>query len=188
MLVIDRRTASGEARHDVARRTGAITFTPPPESIATKAPAAPVRIVADAPTRRVGALPHTSVQRALREQLVPRMRVCYRNALPAAPGIGGELVVELEIARGEVMAVNLAGDHFPEALIGCVADAAFAMTTPTYELGGVPDTVFVIRKPVTFRAPASAAEEPTVSLDDVLHPATNPIARPAVEVEPDAPL
>jgi hypothetical protein len=97
-----------------------------------------------------------------------------------SPTVGGQLVVELEIARGEVMAVNLGGDHFPEAFISCAADVAFAMTTPTYELGGQPDTIFVIRKPITFRAPVTAAKNPrSRSTRCCIRPPTQPAALPS---------
>ncbi len=187
VVVIDRRAAGGTARHDLARRTGLYTFTAPPEELAAL-PSAPPVPVTRAAIRRLGELPRDSVNRALRDQLVPALRVCYRAGLRGAPQPAGELVVELEIARGEVMAVNLSGDHFPAGMIDCVADAAYALSTPTYELGGFPDTVYVIRKPVTFEPPATAADEPSVFLDDVLYPATHPEARPVVEVDADAPL
>ena len=200
VLVIDRRSAGGAARHDLARRTGAVTFTPPPETLGatnTATRSSPTSggsgagggaVITATADPRAGELPMSSVQLALRDQLVPKVRLCYREALRASPKLGGKLVVEIEIARGEVMAVDLGGDHFSETMIGCVADAAFGLTTPTYELGGQPDTVFVVRKPIEFRAPVTADAEPTVSLDDVLYPSTNPARQPTVEVEPDAPL
>lgn len=191
-IVFDGRAAGVAARRDAARRTGAITYTPPPEvpdlaTVATQA-APPPHGGAKRRPGVAGELPRTSVQLALRDHLVPRLRACYRDALRATPALGGDLIVELEIARAEVMAVSFAGDHFPEAMIGCAADAAYAMATPGYALGDTTDTVFVIRKPITFAPPASSSEEPTVALDEVLYPATNPAGRPAVEVEAEAPL
>lgn len=187
-VALDGRVAGVTARRDAARRTGALTYTPPPATPEASKVVAPAHVVTSARVSAAGELPRASVQLALRDQLVPRLRACYRDALRAAPALAGDLIVELEIARTEVMAVNLGGDHFPEAMISCAADAAFSMTTPAYALGETTDTVFVIRKPIKFRAPASASEEPTVSLDDVLHPATNPAGRPAVEVEAETPL
>lgn len=187
-VAFDGRVAGVATRREAARHTGALTYTPPPAMPEASKVVAPAHVVTTARVSVAGELPRSSVQLALRDQLVPRLRACYRDALRAAPALAGDLIVELEIARTEVMAVNFGGDHFPEAMISCAADAAFSMLTPAYALGDTTDTVFVIRKPIKFRAPVSSTEEPTVSLDDVLHPATNPAGRPAVEVEAEAPL
>ncbi|HUQ06950.1 MAG TPA: VWA domain-containing protein [Kofleriaceae bacterium] len=187
-VVIDRRAKGGAQRFDLAVRLGLYTFSAPPEELR------PNDLGSTAygrtyKTHTIGELPAMSVRQALRDQLAPRLRVCYRDALRADPELAGELSIELEIARGEVMAVNLSGDHFPEAMIGCVATAGYALTTPTYELGGLPDVVYVVRKPVTFEAPPSATEEPGVFLDDVLYGGVvSPGAPPPVEVSPDSPL
>jgi hypothetical protein len=187
-VVIDRRAKGGAQRYDLARRVGLYTFSAPPQELTPRALGS-TAFGRSYKSRTVGELPALSVQQALRDQLAPRLRLCYRDALRGAPKLAGALQIELEIARGEVMAVNLSGDHFPEAMIGCVATAGYALTTPTYELGGLPDVVYVVRKPVTFEAPLSAAEEPTVSLDDVFYGgAVAPGAPPPVEVSPDAPL
>ncbi len=186
-VVIDRRARGGAARIELARRTGLYTYNAPPEELATTAPASASVRVTRATVRHIGELPRDSVLRALRDQLAPRLRICYRDALRAHPRIGGQLDIELEIARGEVMAVNLRGDHFPESMIGCIADVAYQLSTPTYDLGGVTDAVYLVRKPVTFAPPPTATEEPSVLLDDILHP-YSPDARPALEVSPDAPL
>ncbi len=187
-VVIDRRASGGAARHDLARRTGLYTHNAPPAELAPRTRATP-RVRTGKAARAGGELPLTSVRVALRDQLAPRLRTCYREALRAAPRLAGTLEIELEIARGEVMAVALRGDHFPEQMIGCVAAAGYELTTPSYELGGLPDVVYVVRKPVTFQAPAAPAAEPTVVLDDVLY--SEPVvpgAAPPVEVSPDSPL
>ncbi|MBE7451139.1 MAG: VWA domain-containing protein [Kofleriaceae bacterium] len=210
-VVLDPRGAGGAERLALARRTGLFMPVPPPAPPPpTPAPAAAPPTAPPGPGPIAGELPRLSVLQALRDQLVPRLRQCYREELRRAPRLGGALVIELEIARGEVMAVHLEGDHFPEAFIGCVDRAGHEVTTPTYALGGEPDTVYVIRKPIELVPPAATGGEPEVLLDDILYPAPRkapakapavPGARPAapgprpaapgarpVEVEPDAPL
>jgi len=187
-VVIDRRAKGGADRHDLARRTGLYTYNAPPEELAPRTHGKLKARWHDPKVRTMGELPATSVRAALRDQLAPRLRVCYRDALRTEPKLGGALEIELEIARGEVMAVNLRGDHFPEAMISCVATAGYALTTPTYALGGLPDVVYIVRKPVTFEAPASTTEEPSVLLDDIFYGGAAPAAVPSVEVSADDPL
>lgn len=187
-VVIDRRANGGAARHDLARRTGLYTYNAPPEELTPHTHGKVNVRWHDPKLRSIGELPATSVRAALRDQLAPRLRICYREALRADSKLAGQLEVELEIARGEVMAVNLRGDHFPETMIGCIANAGYALTTPTYELGGLPDVVYIVRKPVTFEAPATATDEPGVLLDDILYGGAAPMPVAPVEVSPDSPL
>lgn len=184
-VVIDRRATGGAERVDLARRTGLYTYNAPPEELTPRTRPSSARILVDPKVRRVGELPQASVMAALRDQLAPRLRICYRDALRSDARLSGSLEIELEIARGEVMAVNLTGDHFPETMIGCIASAGYGLTTPTYELGGLPDTIYVARKPVTFDPPTTPSDEPDVILDDILYATPGPSP---VEVSPDAPL
>ncbi|MSP16997.1 MAG: hypothetical protein EXR73_10360 [Myxococcales bacterium] len=93
------------------------------------------------------------VRRVLRKQLLPRARVCYQRALHGggAPP-SGALILELELARGELVAVAIAASSLlhPD-LGGCVVDAAYELEVPRAAVGAEPDEVVLVRYPLIFR-------------------------------------
>ncbi len=187
LVIADVRGPASRERAAVARRTGLYSRTAPPDDppIDTLVPAPRV---ATGHATAVGVLPRESVALAVRDQLMPRLEVCYRALLRSAPAGGGTMHLALEVARGEVMDVRLAGDHFPAAMVECAADAAFAVETPAYQLGEQPDTIYLVRKSVTFRPPATTGGAGLVQDLAPTRPPVNPAAAPAIDVDTDAPL
>lgn len=106
----------------------------------------------DARYRRTGNLDRTIVKRLIETYVVPQAKACYDRQLRNNNRLRGALVLEVEIARGEVQHAEISSSSFVGASIEtCVVDAAFAMRIPRVALGTDPETVGVARYPLRFR-------------------------------------
>jgi hypothetical protein len=133
-------------------------FPPPAErrlGEVQKPPSAPkpARARATPTARRTGELDRTLVERLMKQHVVPRARHCYEQALRRQPGLAGTVVIELEMARGEVQHAEVAQSSAASpALSACLVDAAYATPVPKVALGETGETVVVARYPLHFRS------------------------------------
>ncbi len=102
-------------------------------------------------------------------RVFPRARVCFNKALARNQTLGGRVVFELEVGKGEVMhaKVDTAGINEREATFeACLLEAAWALEIPA---GRLDDQVYRVRYPVVFNPPAGG--RPSME-DDPLGPGT----------------
>lgn len=108
---------------------------------------------------RTGELDGDIIHRLLSSHVVPKARACYEKLLLRDHGLTGNLVVVIEVARGEVhhaaversTFANAAARNANDALQACVVDAAYTMQVPRVALGEDPETIGVVRYPLTFK-------------------------------------
>lgn len=102
-------------------------------------------------------------------RVFPRARACYNKALARNQLIGGRVVFDIEVGKGEVMlaGVDTAGLSQREPTFeACLLEAAWALDIPA---GRLDDQVYRVRYPVLFNAPEGG--RPTME-DDPLGPGT----------------
>lgn len=86
-------------------------------------------------------------------RVFPRARVCFNRALTRSQVLGGRVVFEIEVGKGEVMFAQVDGSGLTqrdEAFEKCLADAAWALDIPA---GRLDDQVYRLRYPVVFNPP-----------------------------------
>jgi hypothetical protein len=162
MVALDARDRFAKDRLALTSKWGPAAFfrlPPPPE----REPGYQLRAYeqrVDAPshagkgdgTRRTGELDRGIIQRLLTTHVVPGARACYEKALRSDQNLGGSMVVVVEIARGEVQHARVEKSTFPGAGIeACVAEAAYSMQIPRVALGDDPETIGVVRYPLSFK-------------------------------------
>ncbi|HKE14034.1 MAG TPA: VIT domain-containing protein [Kofleriaceae bacterium] len=102
--------------------------------------------------RRTGELDRRLVEQLMKQHVVPRARLCYQEALRREPKLAGTVVIELEMARGEVQYAQVARSTAASALLAsCLVDAAYATPVPAVGLGDAGEAVIVARYPLRFR-------------------------------------
>lgn len=186
LAILDTATRTGAARAALARDSGVFTRTAPPEGRLDAAAPAPGPITAAAAPADHG-LPASTYQYLIKYQLWPQVRACYQDALLGKPRFGGTLDLTLELARGEVHDVRIAGDRFPEAFIACVATATYAIEVPSYPLDDLSETIAVVHKPIFLRPPVDPDGAAEVS-EELLAPADLAPAAPPPVRGSSAPL
>lgn len=164
LVALDGKDALAKDRLAMLRRWGPgmfFRFPPPPEresfhefrpfEESRDAPGGPGSSD-DARYRRTGTLDKAIVKRLIETYVVPQAKACYDRELRKNNRLRGALVLEIEIARGEVQHAEISSSSFVGAAIEtCVVDAAFAMRVPRVALGADPETVGVARYPLRFR-------------------------------------
>lgn len=102
-------------------------------------------------------------------RVFPRARACFNKALARNQTLGGRVVFELEVGKGEVMhaKVDATGlrEHEP-TFEACLLEAAWALEVPA---GRLDDQAYRVRYPVVFNPPAGG--RPAME-DDPLGPGT----------------
>lgn len=102
--------------------------------------------------RRTGELDRDIIKRLLSNHVLPKARGCYETALRRHAGLQGALIVVVEVVRGEVQYATVERSTFGKSKIpACVAAAAYSMQVPRVALGDDPETVGVVRYPLTFK-------------------------------------
>jgi Vault protein inter-alpha-trypsin domain len=102
--------------------------------------------------RRTGELDRTLVERLMKQHMVPRARACYEKALRREPKLAWTVVIELEMARGEVQHARVArSDTASTPLTSCLLDAAYATPVPQVALGDTAEAIVVARYPLRLR-------------------------------------
>ncbi|MCY1067013.1 hypothetical protein OV090_19735 [Nannocystis sp. RBIL2] len=102
-------------------------------------------------------------------RVFPRARACFNKALTRDKQLGGKVVFELEVGKGEVMLarVDAAGlNHREPGFEACLLEAAWALEIPA---GRLDDQIYRLRYPVVFNPPAGG--RPAME-DDPLGPGT----------------
>jgi len=89
------------------------------------------------------------VKRMLNDQLQPRAYSCYQRALGLAPGLGGNVRFVLDLGRGEVTHVELAGTG-NATFDTCLLDAAYGMTPPLPTPGVNDDDRSIVNYSIAF--------------------------------------
>jgi hypothetical protein len=70
-----------------------------------------------------------------------------------APRLAGTVVIELEMARGEVQHARVASSTAASPLLGeCLLDAAYATPVPKVALGDTSEAIVVARYPLRFES------------------------------------
>ncbi len=108
------------------------------------------------------AIERITVERLVRDQLQPAAYVCYEHALGTAPKLAGLVAFDIDLGRGEVTRVELAGLG-NAAFDACLVDAAYRMTPPVPDLRVNADDQTVVHYPLTF---GLADRHPAVVLGD----------------------
>lgn len=135
-------------------RGGTYTRIPPPPERGITVPEVRVADVIDEGARyAIDTAARIRVD-LLAPQLLPAARACLQSALGAGGVKPGKILLEIEIARGEVIAVRATGTGGAADLAGCLLDAGYALTVPSYTLTDGPDTIHLIRYPLTFEPSA----------------------------------
>ncbi|PCC70218.1 hypothetical protein SAMN02745121_03461 [Nannocystis exedens] len=102
-------------------------------------------------------------------RVFPRARACFNKALARDQQLGGKVVFEIEVGKGEVMLakVDTAGlNHREPGFEACLLEAAWALEIPA---GRLDDQIYRLRYPVVFNPPAGG--RPAME-DDPLGPGT----------------
>jgi hypothetical protein len=102
--------------------------------------------------RRTGELDRQLVAQLMKQHVVPAARLCYQRALRREPRLAGTVVIELEMARGEVQHARVARSTAASPLLrSCLIDAAYATPVPRVGLGDSRETIVVARYPLRFQ-------------------------------------
>ncbi len=102
---------------------------------------------------RKGYLDRKIFRHYLTTRVLPRARVCYNHALMRAPAQQGRAVLQMEIAKGEVMLAGVDGVDLlihDDKLSNCLGEAAWALDIPA---GKLDDKIYVLRYPVRLIPP-----------------------------------
>lgn len=100
-----------------------------------------------------GHLDEKIFRRYLGTRVFPRARVCYNQALTRNQQIGGRVVFEFEVGKGEVMlaTTELAGLTARDAgFERCLLEAAWMLDIPA---GNLDDQIYRVRYPLVFNPP-----------------------------------
>ncbi len=115
-------------------------------------PAGPAARIPGPAARRTGELDKALVERLMKQHVVPAARACYQRAIRREPKLAGTVVIELEMARGEVQHAAVARSTAQSPIFSeCLLDAAYATPVPRVALGDASETVVVARYPLRFR-------------------------------------
>lgn len=116
-----------------------------------------------------GRLDEKIFRRYLGTRVFPRARACYNQALARNETLGGRVVFEFEVGKGEVMRAltdpSALSTH-DLAFERCLLEAAWMLDIPA---GKLDDQIYRIRYPLVFNPPRTG--RPTIS-DDPLGPGT----------------
>jgi len=158
LVVLDQKDPFARDRLALARKWGTAQFrrhpSPSERAVGEKPPrTGRLRRAASTPApRKTGELDRAVVERLMKHHVVPRARACYDRALRRAPKLAGTVVIELEMARGEVQDARLAKNGLASGeLASCLIDAAYATPVPKVALGDTREAVVVARYPLRFR-------------------------------------
>jgi hypothetical protein len=169
LVAVDRSDELAAARLDLGARGGTFARIPPPPEKGISVPEARVEEVVSAGSRfEMDTAARIRVD-LLAPQLLPAAKQCHREALNNGGHARGRVQVDVEIARGEVIAVRVSGGAGPgkDTLHGCLREAAFGLTVPSYTLTDGPDTIHVIRYPVLYKAAEVAVSDDAIGPIDV---------------------
>lgn len=104
-------------------------------------------------SKRRGFLDQKVFRHYLTTRVLPRARACYNDALTRHPELGGRVVLEIEVGKGEVMMARVAeSDLDPKdaKLDPCLAEAAWRLDAPA----GVRDRqIYRLRYPLRLVPP-----------------------------------
>ncbi len=166
IVAVDREDELAAARLDLAARGGTFSRIPPPPEAELEVPEPELSAVTDP-----GARYHMDTEGRIRNdligpQLLPAAHACFdaARALGAAPT--GTVTLEIEVARGEVIAARAQSIGAPE-LVACLREAAYTLTVPSYTFDDAPDVIYLIRYPVSFATKGAVAIGDDTGLDPI---------------------
>jgi hypothetical protein len=152
LVALDPRAPFASERRSLAVGGGPFTRIAPPGD---PSPASRVPRVIAATVSLHGELDARLIRRMLEIGLVPRARTCFQPLLLKQRASEGTVRLDFELSRGEIASVRVAGSDFPPAINACLVDAAFQLQVPRTAIGDMPDTVYVVHYPLTFRSLAN---------------------------------
>ncbi|HWO25163.1 MAG TPA: VWA domain-containing protein [Kofleriaceae bacterium] len=121
------------------------------------------------------AIARETLERMFREQLQPKVYVCYQRALGRNASLAGTVYFQLRMGRGEVTEVSITGLGDPQ-LEACMLDAAYLMTPPLPDFSINTDDQTIANYPLTLQR---RAEQTVIVLGDA--DSQSPIDIDAVE-------
>ena len=121
-----------------------------------------LRLVPSVTVGRPTVLDRDMLQKLFELQLQPAAFRCYQRALGRNPSLGGTVQFGIELGRGEVTRVVLAGTG-DTAFDQCLVDAAYTLAPPAIDPRIDPDDRTIANYPLTF---AVRAEKPVVVSGD----------------------
>jgi hypothetical protein len=151
LVAVDPADELAVDRLALAARGGTFArIPPPPETTIDAVPEAHVEDVVEANRRGIMDTAQRIRADLLVPQLMPAAKHCVTESSDGSARKRGRVSLEIEIARGEVIAARTVSSTMPAALQACLRDAAYALSVPTYTLTDGPDTIHLIRYPMDF--------------------------------------
>ncbi len=87
--------------------------------------------------------------------LIPRARTCFQPLLLSQKTSEGTVVLQLELARGEITHARATQSTMSLDVQRCLVEAAYQMNVPRVAPGDDADTVTIVNYPLTFRSLAA---------------------------------
>jgi hypothetical protein len=180
LIVIDSSSRFAAERRKLALGGGPFMRIAPPGDPSVGGPAPQVRIGS---VHLNGNLDARLIHGMIETGLVPRARTCFQPLLLKQRESEGTIHLDLELSRGEVTSARIVRSDFTMDINTCIVDAAYQLDVPRTVIDDLPDTVYLVHYPLTFR---SLAAGEVVLPGDADSP--DPIDTGVHVSEPDQPL
>jgi len=149
LVAIDSRSRFAVERRKLAVGGGPFTRVPPPGESMVRATVPQVRL---GTVKLRGELDARLIHGMLETGLLPRARACFQPLLLRQRAAEGTVHLDLELSRGEVTDARVSATDFPADVSVCLLDAVNQLDVPRTVVDDVPDTVYVVHYPLTFRS------------------------------------
>ncbi|HTJ45055.1 MAG TPA: VWA domain-containing protein [Kofleriaceae bacterium] len=152
LVAIDSRSRFAAERRKLAQGGGPFMRVSPPGEPRVGPRVPQVRI---GTVKLRGDLDARLIHGMIETGLLPRARTCFQPLLLKQRESEGTVRLDLELSRGEVTSAHVAHSDFPADISACVVDAAYKLDVPRTMLDDMPDTVYLVHYPLTFRSLAA---------------------------------
>ena len=152
LVAIDASSRFAPERRKLALGGGPFMRVAPPGDPTVGPPAPEVRI---GTVHMNGDLDARLIHSMIETGLVPRARACFQPLLLKQRESEGTIHLDLELSRGEVTSVRVARSDFTMDINTCIIDAAYQLDVPKTVIDDLPDTVYLVHYPLTFRSLAA---------------------------------
>jgi Vault protein inter-alpha-trypsin domain len=152
LIALDSRARFATERRNLAIGGGPFTREPPPGETQVPATVPQVRI---GHIQLRGDLDARLIHGMIELGLLPRARTCFQPLLLKHRASEGTVRVDLELSRGEVTSARIASTDFSADISVCLLEAVYQLDVPRTVLDDLPDTVYLVHYPLTFRSLAA---------------------------------